>query len=186
MTDPQNPRAEVVSFDTEPLILVNAADEPIGELNKLDCHQLGGVLHRAFSLFIFNPQRELLVHQRAATKLLWKSYWSNSCCSHPRVGESIEAAITRRSHEELGFTTAMSFVYKFEYKAHFDDVGTEHELCSVYVGEYAAEPNCNSAEISDYQWLSPSAVDTMLADETIQTTPWFAMEWEQLKSRGLV
>jgi isopentenyl-diphosphate delta-isomerase len=186
MTNLEDARAEIVSFDTEPLILVNEADEPVGALSKVDCHKHGGILHRAFSLFVFNEQGELLVHQRAASKPLWPGYWSNSCCSHPRVGESMDHAIARRSQEELGFATAMSFVYKFEYTAHFSDLGTEHELCSVYTGEYHGEPDINVEEISDYRWMSAAEVDAFIADETQPTTPWFAMEWQQLKSRGIV
>jgi isopentenyl-diphosphate delta-isomerase len=165
MTNLEDARAEIVSFDTEPLILVNEADEPVGALSKVDCHKHGGILHRAFSLFVFNEQGELLVHQRAASKPLWPGYWSNSCCSHPRVGESMDHAIARRSQEELGFATAMSFVYKFEYHG---------------------EPNINVEEISDYRWMSAAEVDAFIADETQPTTPWFAMEWQQLKSRGIV
>ncbi len=186
MTNPPTRRAEIVSFDSEPLILVNSHDEAVGEMLKADCHQRGGRLHRAFSLFIFNSSNELLVHQRADSKPLWGGFWTNSCCSHPRVGESIEEAIARRSEEELGFTTNMRFVYKFEYTAHFRDIGTEHELCSVFVGQYDGEPRINSEEISDYRWLSAAEVDQILADDQQPTTPWFAMEWQQLKSLGYV
>lgn len=186
MTNTDSNRAEIVSFDSEPLILVNTNDEPVGESSKLDCHLGAGILHRAFSLFIFNPKGELLVHQRAESKPLWADYWSNSCCSHPRVGETIEHAVARRSREELGFATPMQFIYKFEYTAHFKDVGTEHELCSVFVGEYDGEPNINLEEMSDYRWMSPSKVDQILKDDSVATTPWFAMEWQQLKSRDLI
>ena len=98
----------------------------------------------------------------------------------------MDRAIARRSQEELGFATNMYFVYKFEYTAHFEDLGTEHELCSVFTGEYLGEPNINHEEISDYQWMSAPEVDALIADESALTTPWFAMEWQQLKSRGIV
>ena len=98
----------------------------------------------------------------------------------------MEEAVARRSEEELGFTTDMRFVYKFEYTAHFKDIGTEHELCSVFVGQYDGEPRINSEEISDFCWLSAAEVDQMLADDQEPTTPWFAMEWQQLKSMGFV
>jgi isopentenyl-diphosphate delta-isomerase len=186
MTDSQSSRAEIVSFDTEPLILVNGDDEAIGEMSKIDCHRGGGILHRAFSLFIFDAEQKLLVHRRSANKPLWGKYWTNSCCSHPRVGETMEAAVARRCEEELGFSTAMRFVYKFEYTAHFEDQGTEHELCSVYVGSFDGVPNVNTEEVSEVRWLSTSEVDAILADEQTPTTPWFAMEWQQLKARGLV
>jgi len=186
MTNTSTHRAEIVSFDSEPLILVDGDDQPVGELNKADCHRLGGTLHRAFSLFIFNDKRELLLQQRAPGKTLWGGYWSNSCCSHPRVGETIELAVARRCQEELGFATDTQFVYKFEYTAHFEDRGTEHELCSVFVGQYSGAPDINVEEISSVRWVSPADVSTMLHDDQILTTPWFAMEWEQLQKRGLI
>ena len=98
----------------------------------------------------------------------------------------MEEAIARRSSEELGFATKTSFIYKFEYTAHFGELGTEHELCSVYVGEFTGEPNINAEEISDYRWMSASEIDAFLADEKTQTTPWFEMEWQRLKSEGVV
>jgi len=186
MTNTLTTRAEVVSFDTEPLILVNSKDEAVGEMLKADCHQGDGKLHRAFSLFIFNSSNQLLVHQRADSKPLWGGFWTNSCCSHPRVGETMEEAVARRSQEELGFSTETRFIYKFEYTAHFEDIGTEHELCSVFVGQYDGDPRINSEEIRDYRWVSAAEVDRMLDDEHMATTPWFAMEWRQLKSQGLV
>lgn len=186
MTNTSSLRAEIVSFDSEPLILVDSHDQPVGELNKADCHRAGGTLHRAFSLFIFNDKKELLIQQRAQSKPLWGNYWSNSCCSHPRVGETTDLAIARRSQEELGFATEMEFVYKFEYTAHFEDQGTEHELCSVYIGHYNGQPNINSEEISNFRWVSPAEVNTILVNDEALTTPWFAMEWEQLQRRGLV
>ena len=186
MTNTLTTRAEIVSFDSEPLILVNSEDEAVGEMLKADCHRDGGKLHRAFSLFVFNASNQLLVHQRAASKPLWGGFWTNSCCSHPRVGETMEEAIARRSAEELGFTTDMRFIYKFEYTAHFKDIGTEHELCSVFIGEYDGKLSINAEEISDYRWLSTAEVDQLLADDQQATTPWFAMEWRQLKDQGLV
>ena len=186
MTNTPTTRAEIVSFDSEPLILVDSNDNAVGEMLKADCHRGGGTLHRAFSLFIFNASNRLLVHRRADSKPLWGGFWTNSCCSHPRVGETMEEAIARRSEEELGFKTAMRFIYKFEYIAHFKDIGTEHELCSVFIGEYGGEPNINSEEISDYCWLNAAEVDLLLADHQQPTTPWFAMEWQQLKNRDLV
>jgi len=186
MTNTSIKRAEIVSFDSEPLILVDGDDQPVGELNKEDRHRIGGQLHRAFSLFIFNDKKELLIQKRAQGKALWGGYWSNSCCSHPRVGETTEVAVARRSQEELGFSTEMEFIYKFEYTAHFENRGTEHELCSVFVGHYQGEPDINYEEISSCMWVSAEDVSVMLKDEETPTTPWFAMEWDQLQSRGLV
>src|SRR5580692_12221199 len=122
------------SVGTDALILVDESDRGVGTLSKTECHEGRGVLHRAFSLLIFGAGGELLIQQRSAAKRLWPLYWSNSCCSHPRSGETMEAAIHRRLHEELGLRCALQFLFKFQYQAQFDATGAENELCSVFIG----------------------------------------------------
>ena len=121
-----------IMADSDALILVDEADRSLGLLSKALCHEGRGVLHRAFSLLIFNACGELLIQQRAAAKRLWPMYWSNSCCSHPRGDESLEAATQRRLYEELGIRCPLQFLFKFQYQAQFDATGAENELCSVY------------------------------------------------------
>ena len=123
-----------IMADPEALILVDEADRSLGHLSKALCHKGRGVLHRAFSLLIFNDRGELLLQQRAANKRLWPLYWSNSCCSHPRRAESMEAATRRRLLEELGLSCDLQFLFKFRYQAQFDATGAENELCSVFIG----------------------------------------------------
>lgn len=154
----------------------------IGSLDKQSCHDGDGILHRAFSLFIFNPDGALLVQQRAPGKRLWPEFWSNSCCSHPRLGESMTLAVDRRSQQELGFSTNMQFVYKFEYSARFEDRGSEHELCSVFVGQFAGEPSINSTEISDWRWCPIDELEDLLQNQPQIFTPWFKLEWQHLRS----
>src|SRR6201994_5019919 len=120
--------------DADTLILVDEADREVGHLSKARCHDGQGVLHRAFSLLIFNGAGELLLQQRAPSKRLWPGYWSNSCCSHPRRAESMETAIHRRLYEELGLRCPLQFLFKFQYQAQFESAGAEAELCSVFVG----------------------------------------------------
>jgi isopentenyl-diphosphate Delta-isomerase len=174
-------RHHIVSSEDERLILVDSNDQEIGTLAKADCHDGAGILHRAFSLFVFNRQRELLLQQRHADKRLWPLYWSNSCCSHPRAGEAMDLAVRRRLEQELGLRAALGFLYKFEYTARFGDVGTEHELCSVYAGTTGAEPVINTAEIAAWRWIAPAALDAELAAASAHFTPWFTLEWQALR-----
>jgi isopentenyl-diphosphate delta-isomerase len=174
-------RHRIVSSDEEQLILVDSADREIGTLPKADCHDGAGILHRAFSLFVFNAQGALLLQQRHADKRLWPLFWSNSCCSHPRAGEEMDLAVGRRLEQELGLRATLGFLYKFEYTAHFGAAGTEHELCSVYAGTTAAEPVINTTEIADWRWITPAALDAELASSPDQFTPWFKLEWQALR-----
>jgi isopentenyl-diphosphate delta-isomerase len=171
-----------VSSEEDLLILVDSEDHETGVLDKTRCHDGEGVLHRAFSLFVFNRKGELLLQQRDGAKRLWGGYWSNSCCSHPRAGESMELAVHRRLSEELGITASLRFIYKFEYHARFEGIGCEHELCWVYVGETTDEPAPHPDEIAAWRWLETSAVDTELAQHPDRFTPWFRMEWLALRS----
>jgi isopentenyl-diphosphate Delta-isomerase len=182
MTRPST-RHRVVSSEHETLILVSSDDVAIGTASKADCHDGAGVLHRAFSLFVFNPTGALLLQQRQADKRLWPLFWSNSCCSHPRAGEEMDVAVARRLDQELGLRAELGFVYKFEYIAHFEDVGTEHELCWVYAGTTAREPIVNTSEIAGWRWVTPAALDAELTATPDRFTPWFKLEWQALRER---
>ncbi len=171
-----------MSDESEALILVDSSDIQVGSLDKYACHNGDGILHRAFSLFVFNPHGELLLQRRARTKRLWPGYWSNSCCSHPRVGESLDTAVERRSQQELGFSVSAHYVYKFEYHARFQDIGSERELCSVYIGHFDGQVKPNSTEIEAIDWLPVSAVSEHLAQEPELFTPWFKQEWAYLRT----
>jgi len=175
-------KEEIVSFDSEPLILVDSNDQETGTLDKAACHDGDGLLHRAFSLFIFNDDGELLLQQRAPGKRLWPGFWSNSCCSHPRAGEAMDLAITRRLEQELGMVATLNFAYKFEYQASFGDSGSEHELCSVYLGSSESTPRRNKTEIEAYRWITRAALDSWLTETPEQFTPWFKLEWQTLQA----
>jgi len=167
--------------DSDSLILVDEADREVGHMSKLQCHEGRGVLHRAFSLLIFNDAGELLLQQRAATKRLWPLYWSNSCCSHPRRSETMETAVQRRLQEELGLRCALNFLFKFQYQAQFDAAGAEHEICSVFVGRSTDPLRVNRNEILATRWISPEALQAEMTDcDTARFTPWFMLEWARI------
>jgi len=172
----------VVSSEDEALIRVDSSDRPIGTLDKSACHDGAGLLHRAFSLFIFNPKGELLIHKRHPSKRLWPAYWSNSCCSHPRAGEDMTTAVGRRLQQELGLTARLQYLYKFEYRAEFGAAGTEHELCWVYVGTTPASPVINTTEIAEWRWIAPEELDRAIEAHPERYTPWFKLEWARLQS----
>ena len=178
MLDPDR----IVSSEDEELILVDADDNEAGFLSKAVCHDGQGRLHRAFSVFLFNSAGELLLQERAAGKRLWPGFWSNTCCSHPRRGESIELATRRRLADELNIEAELEFVYKFVYQASFGELGSEHELCHVFLGRVDGEPRPNASEISATRYVSPAELDDELAQRPDAFTPWFKLEWESLKS----
>ena len=170
----------VVSFQDEPLVLVDEHDRETGFLVKASAHHGQGILHRSFSLFVFNADGELL-QQRAEGKRLWPGYWSNTCCSHPRRGETMETAIHRRLAEELGMQCEFQFQFKFQYQAQFDDEGAEHELCWVYAGRTEAAPVANVLEIAALRYVAPDDLDREIAAHPERFTPWFKIEWDRLR-----
>ena len=173
--------ARDVTADLDALILVDAADRDVGQLSKAKCHEGKGILHRAFSLLIFNSAGELLIQQRAPSKRLWPLYWSNSCCSHPRSGESMEAATQRRLHQELGIRCPLQFLFKFQYQAQFDATASEHELCSVFIGTCSEPPKINRDEILSWRWVSPAGLQAQFdSQQGAEFTPWFIMEWARI------
>lgn len=170
----------IVSSDAESLILVDAEDRETGYLSKAECHDGAGLLHRAFSIFLFNAAGELLLQQRSPSKRLWPGFWSNTCCSHPRRGESTSLATQRRLRDELNIETALEFVYKFSYQAEYDDAGAEHELCHVFLGKVDAPVTANKHEIAALRYVSAEALLLEFEDSPQQFTPWFRMEWLEL------
>jgi isopentenyl-diphosphate delta-isomerase len=170
-----------VSADSDSLILVDASDRDVGHLSKARCHEGNGILHRAFSLLVFNHDGEVLIQQRSPCKRLWPWYWSNSCCSHPRSGESMEAATRRRLLEELGLVCPLKFLFKFQYQAQFDATASEHELCSVFIGRCSDPIEINPMEILAWRWVSPEALHEQLASQgACKFTPWFTLEWARI------
>ncbi|HZF31989.1 MAG TPA: isopentenyl-diphosphate Delta-isomerase [Gammaproteobacteria bacterium] len=178
-------REEIVSNASEELILVDEHDRELGFRSKGDCHSGYGALHRAFSIFVFNGDNELLLQKRSPSKLLWPNYWSNTCCSHPRRGETMERAVSRRLAQELGFECPLEFLYKFRYHAQYGAIGAEHEYCWVYYGRYDGPVDVNVSEIVDWRFTGVHALEAELARAPESFTPWFKMEWVHIKANYL-
>ena len=171
---------KIVSFDDEMLIVVDEHDNVVDYKSKLDCHRGNGILHRAFSLFVFNSRRELMLQQRSAQKLLWPLFWSNTCCSHPRKGEELDEAVQRRLKEETGINTELKYLFKFQYQANYLNAGSENEICAVYIGKSDTEPMVNKNEIADWKFISIPDLSAEINNHPRKYTPWFKMEWQRL------
>lgn len=163
----------------EEVILVNEQDEQVGSMEKMEAHRKG-VLHRAFSVFIFNDRNEMLLQQRAITKYHSGGLWTNACCSHPRIGEETEAAALRRLHEELGFTTSLKKIFDFHYNASFDNGLTEHEFDHVYVGTYNGKIKPNPTEVKDYCYKKIEEVTATILSHPHKYTAWFCIAFPKV------
>jgi isopentenyl-diphosphate delta-isomerase len=163
----------------EQLILVNELDEMVGTMEKMEAHQKA-MLHRAFSIFIFNSKGEMLLQQRAEEKYHCGGLWTNSCCSHPRPEEETAAAAKRRLQEELGFTTPLKKVFDFVYKAPFSNGLTEYEFDHVFFGEYEGDLKPDPKEVAAVRYLSVSTIRSMMEEEPTQFTPWFHIAFPKM------
>lgn len=162
----------------ENVILVNENDEPIGLMPKLEAHEKA-LLHRAFSVFILNDAKELLLQQRARHKYHSSLLWTNSCCSHQREGETNIEAGSRRLFEEMGFSTPIKELFHFIYKAPFDNGLTEHELDHVMIGYYNDNPSVNHEEVEDWKWMRIEDVKTDMEIHPELYTVWFKIIFDE-------
>jgi len=162
----------------ELVILVNEQDEVLGTMPKMEAHEKA-VLHRAFSVFVLNDNGEIMLQQRAAEKYHSPLLWTNTCCSHQRVGETNIKAGTRRLKEEMGFTTELKELFSFVYKAPFDNGLTEHELDHVMVGFYSNPPSLNPEEVADWKWARPEDIKNDIETNPGQYTAWFKIIFER-------
>ncbi|MDD2986256.1 isopentenyl-diphosphate Delta-isomerase [Flavobacterium sp.] len=162
----------------EKVILVNERDEPIGLMPKLEAHEKA-VLHRAFSVFILNDKKEVMLQQRAHQKYHSPLLWTNTCCSHQREGETNIQAGKRRLIEEMGFSADLKELFHFIYKAPFDNGLTEHELDHVMIGYYNGEPIINHEEVEDWKWMSIEAIRTDMQQHPELYTVWFKIIFQK-------
>lgn len=162
----------------EQVILVNQDNEQIGTMPKMEAHEKA-VLHRAFSVFIVNDNGDIMLQQRAASKYHSPLLWTNTCCSHQRVGESNIEAGKRRLQEEMGFQAELKELFSFIYKAPFDNGLTEHEYDHVMLGSFNSEPNINPDEVEAWKWMSPEGVKEDISKNPNDYTAWFKIIFDK-------
>lgn len=165
------------------VVLVDTQDQEIGTLDKLTAHSGQGLLHRAISVFLTDGHDRVLMQKRHPEKLVWGGFWSNSCCTHPFVGESTIDCATRRVREELGLSVALTFHFKLKYQASFSKLHAEHELVSVYTGKVTSEPALDPQEISEMKWIHKEQLDREFVMKPNEFTPWCILEWKELRAR---
>ena len=162
----------------EMVILVDKHDNQLGLMEKIEAHKKA-VLHRAFSVFILNDNNELLIQQRALSKYHSPALWTNTCCSHPRDGESVLDAGARRLNEEMGFETKLDSLLSFVYRAKFDNGLTEHEFDHVLFGYYNDDPSINKLEVMDWKWVNLDFLKNDIITNSELYTIWFKIIFEK-------
>ena len=170
----------------EQVVLVDEQNEVLGYMGKLEAHKKG-LLHRAISVIIFNNKGEMLVQQRALTKYHWAGIWSNTCCSHPRKGESFQAAAERRLFEELGFKIPLKEEFQFIYKAYDEKSGlTEWEYDTVFTGIYTEPFEFNKEEIEAVRWMSMEDLVNDIEQKPEDYSFWFKIILDEMRQRNII
>ena len=163
------------------LILVDENDLPVGLMEKMKVHQLG-IMHRAFSVFIFNMEGEMLLQQIALTKYHSGGLWTNACCSHPYEGQEILHAAKQRLFEEMGFTTTIQKAFHFKYKASFENGLTENEFDHVFVGLYNGKIKPDANEVEDYCYMAVEVVRRDIDLHPEKYTEWFKIAFPLIEN----
>ncbi|NCC72069.1 MAG: isopentenyl-diphosphate Delta-isomerase [Sphingobacteriia bacterium] len=163
----------------EKVILVDESDNPVGEMEKMEAHKKA-VLHRAFSIFVFNDKNELMLQQRALNKYHSPGLWTNTCCSHPRSGEELLEAGHRRLREEMGFDCELQKIFDFIYRAKLDKGLTEHEFDHVLFGRYNGIPLINPNEVSAWKWMSMNDIAADMHKRPENYTVWFRIAFNRV------
>lgn len=156
----------------EEVVLVDANDQVLGTMEKIQAHR-EGLLHRAFSVLIFNDKNEMLIHKRASNKYHCGGLWTNACCSHPRLNEETIVAAKRRLTEEMGFTCDLKYVDSFIYKVDFSNGLTEHEFDHLFIGKYNDSFEPNPEEVEDWKYVSVDQIKEDIEKQPDLYTFWF-------------
>jgi len=160
------------------VILVDNNDNQIGTMEKIEAHEKG-LLHRAFSVFVYNDRNELLLQQRALTKYHTPGLWTNTCCSHQKLGETNIEAGQRRLMEEMGFSVPLEEKMAFTYKAPFSNGLTEHEYDHILVGHYNEEPHPNPKEVESWKWQKVEDIAKDISKHPERYTAWFKIIFDK-------
>lgn len=158
----------------EKVILVDLDDKVKGTMEKMEAHEKG-LLHRAFSILLFNSRGELLMQKRAASKYHSAGLWTNTCCSHPRPEETLEDATRRKLKQEMGIDIQPEFAYKFIYKVALDNNLTEYEYDYVFTGLFDGEPKINRDEVEDWRFISMNTLVEEMKSHPDNFTHWFKL-----------
>lgn len=167
-------------MEEQQVILVNEHDVPAGFMEKMEAHRKG-LLHRAFSVFIFNSKGEMLLQQRAVNKYHSGGLWTNSCCSHPQPGEDIAISAEKRLQEEMGFTTKLKKIFDFVYRAEFSNGLTEYEFDHVFAGEHEGDVAYNKDEVMDYCYKNIEEIRYLLREHPGKFTEWFHLAFPKIE-----
>ena len=162
------------------VVLVDEQDNAIGTMEKQQAH-VEGVLHRAFSIFIFNSEKKLLLQKRASSKYHCGGLWTNTCCSHPRENETVLDAANRRLEEEMGMSCNLQSIFSFVYKAEFENGLTEHEFDHVFFGESNSTPTINLEEVEDFRYVGMEELQIEINENPTHFTPWFLIALDRVK-----
>ncbi len=164
----------------EQVVLVDEQDRELGLMEKMEAHEKA-LLHRAFSVFVFNDKGQLMIQQRALHKYHSGGLWTNTCCSHPRQGETVIEAGKRRLQEEMGFTCELKKVFDFIYRAELDKGLTEHEFDHVMIGAYNDEPNINPEEVASWEWIEMDELKDDIKNHPEKYTEWFKIIFDKFE-----
>ena len=163
------------------VILVSEDDTAVGTMEKMQVHQQG-LLHRAFSVFIFDSKGRMLLQQRARQKYHGAHLWSNTCCSHPYPNEAIDAAALRRLQEEMGFTVSLKKIFEFTYRAEVENNLIEHEYDHVFAGEYEGDIHVNENEVANYCYEEMGKLRERIKDHPQKFTAWFRLAFPAIEN----
>ncbi|WP_090079090.1 isopentenyl-diphosphate Delta-isomerase [Halpernia frigidisoli] len=164
----------------ELVVLVTPEDQVLGQMEKMKAHETG-LLHRAFSVFLFNENGEMLLQKRAAKKYHSPDQWTNAVCSHPKVNETYLEAANRRLNEELGISTVLNEKFNFIYKAEVGQNLWEHELDHVFVGKFEGDFNLNEDEVSEVRYISMNDLEIEMTEKPEHFTEWFKIILKEYK-----